>query len=156
MRTAGRPRLLWSPDEKQHLHHVSCTITGKLKEIYTDTLNIQAVRVVYLVDEAGLAHVGVTAQEEGPRVWVDARQPGQMLAHWQEEALPSHFNSQNPNPKDCKTVKNLKHIYIYLARDTPDLTSASSGWCTYDPEQLSSAVYTDTENLRTSSDARSL
>lgn len=44
----------------------------------------------------------------------------------------------------------------YLAPDTPDWTSAVSGWCTYDPERLSSAVYSGTENLRTSSDARSL
>lgn len=35
----------------------------------------------YLVDETGLADVGVTAQEKGPRVGVNGRQTGQMLAH---------------------------------------------------------------------------
>lgn len=36
---------------------------------------------IYLVDETGLAHVGVTTQKQGPRVWVDAWQTGQMLTH---------------------------------------------------------------------------
>ena len=52
----------------------------------------------------------------------------------------------------CRTSSRLR----YLVPDTPDSTSVVSGWCTYDPERLSSAVYTGTENLRTSSDARSL
>ena len=39
-------------------------------------------RDVYLVDEAGFSHVGVSAQKQRPRVRVDARQTGQMLTHW--------------------------------------------------------------------------
>lgn len=44
----------------------------------------------------------------------------------------------------------------HLVPGIPDLTSGVSGWCTCDPEQLSSAVYTDTENRHTSSGAHSL
>lgn len=55
-------------------------------------------------------------------------------------------------PSSSRTSSRLR----YLVPDTPDSTSVVSGWCTYDPERLSSAVYTGTENLHTSSDARSL
>lgn len=37
--------------------------------------------LVYLVDETGLADVGVTTQKQGPRVGVNGRQTGQMLTH---------------------------------------------------------------------------
>lgn len=55
-----------------------------------------------------------------------------------------------------KTKSDGSSRLRYLVPDTPDSTSVVSGWCTYDPERLSSAVYTGTENLHTSSDARSL
>jgi hypothetical protein len=43
-------------------------------------LNID-VRVRDLVHEAGLAHVGITADQQGARVWINGGQTGEMLAH---------------------------------------------------------------------------
>lgn len=55
------------------------------------------------------------------------------------------------NPREQMSKEDLCN----LAPDIPDWTSGVSGWCTCAPARLASAVYTDTENRRTSSDAHS-
>lgn len=56
---------------KTSMRHVTALHQSVLR---TETL-------LHLVDETGLANVGVTAQKQSPRVGVNGRQTGQMLTH---------------------------------------------------------------------------
>lgn len=55
---------------REHYKTLMCHVTA----LCTETL-------LYLVDETGLANVGVTAQKQSPRVGINGRQTGQMLTH---------------------------------------------------------------------------
>lgn len=44
-------------------------------------------RQTNLIDEAGLANIRVPTQNQGPRVWVNSRQSGQMLTHCEKFKL---------------------------------------------------------------------
>lgn len=60
-------------------------------------------RNIYLVDETGLADVGVTTQQQGPGVRVNRRQTGQMLTNCRRETTRDYFLTLKQTDLSVKT-----------------------------------------------------
>lgn len=66
----------------------------------------------YLVDEAGLAHIGEAADDDGASERIDGWQPGQMLAHLfqvlQVGTLPFHNGGHSTGKRKCESSSLTK------------------------------------------------